>query len=119
LQAAGVLAVCATLAAGCGGGDDGSASTSAAPSTQAAGSGGTVKIADFKYDPATITVNAGEAVDFTNEDGAAHTATADDSSFDTDTLDKGDTAEVKIEKPGKYAYYCRFHAFMKGEIVVR
>ena len=49
-----------------------------------------IEIADFKFDPETMTVEAGTEVTWTNSDDAPHTATADDSSFDTGDLDKGD-----------------------------
>jgi plastocyanin len=57
-------------------------------------------------------------VAWTNLDKAPHTATARDESFDTGTLDKGDDAEIVLEDPGTYAYYCRFHQFMNGTIEV-
>ena len=85
------------------------------PST---GSGDAVEIVDFEFGPEEITVQAGTTITFTNEDSAAHTATADDSSFDTEELGKGDSAEETFDDPGTYEYYCRFHVFMKGSVVV-
>ena len=61
---------------------------------------------------------AGTTITFTNEDSAAHTATADDSSFDTKELGQGDSAKETFDEPGTYSYYCRFHVFMKGSVVV-
>jgi len=84
----------------------------------ASGSGDAVEIVEFVFDPEEITVPAGTTVTFTNQDNAAHTATADDSSFDTEELGMGDSAEETFEEPGTYSYYCRFHAFMKGSVVV-
>ena len=105
----------ATLAyagvAGCG--EDETASTEAP-----AGAGDSVAIVDFEFGPEEITVPAGTTITFTNRDKAAHTATADDSSFDTEELGKGDSAEETFEDPGMYSYYCRFHVFMKGSVVV-
>jgi len=107
------VAVSAALAfagvAGCG--DDGSTGAEAA-------SGDAVEIVEFAYEPEEITVPAGSTVTFTNQDKAPHTATADDSSFDTEELGKGDSAEETFDEPGTYTYYCRFHAFMKGSVVV-
>ena len=48
-----------------------------------------------------------------------HTATADDSSFDTGDLDKGDSKSVTFDKPGTFTYYCRFHPFMKATVEVQ
>ena len=51
-----------------------------------------VEISDFKFAPEAITVEAGDTVTWTSSDDAPHTATADDGSFDTGDLDKGDAA---------------------------
>jgi plastocyanin len=107
-----VVAAGGTAATGCRG-EDGSATTgafTAAPSK--------VAIADFDYDPRAITVHAGTTVTWTNSDDAAHTATAEDGSFDTGTLEQGDSETVSFDEPGSYAYYCRFHAFMKATVEV-
>jgi len=106
------VAVSAALAfagvAGCG--DDGEEEQKMA--------GDAVEIVEFNFEPEEITVPAGTTITFTNQDEAPHTATADDSSFDTKELGKGDSAEATFDEPGTYPYYCRFHAFMKGSVVV-
>ena len=83
-----------------------------------AGAGDAVEIVEFVFEPEEITVPAGTTVTFTNQDKAPHTATADDSSFDTEELGQGDSAEETFDEPGTYSYYCRFHVFMKGSVVV-
>jgi plastocyanin len=105
--------------AGCGGdgGGDGPAAASSSPA-QSTGGGDSVEIAEFQFEPEEITVPAGTSITFTNRDAAAHTATADDSSFDTEELGKGDSARTTFNDPGTYPYYCRFHVFMKGSVVV-
>ena len=70
------------------------------------------------FEPEEITVPAGTEVTFTNQDKAAHTATADDGSFDTEELGKGDSAQTTFDDPGTYTYFCRFHVFMKGTVEV-
>ena len=77
-----------------------------------------VAIKGFKFDPEVIEVTKGHKVRWTNMDGAPHTATADDESFDTKRLKKGATSEIKFDTPGTYTYYCRFHRKMKGTVVV-
>jgi plastocyanin len=109
--------------AGCGGDDSGSttssgsASTAAAPAT--AESTDMIDIADFKYMPEAVTVTAGTKVTWTNSDDAAHTATADDGSFDTGDLDQGDSKAITLDEPGTYSYFCRFHPFMKATVEVQ
>ena len=52
----------------------------------------------------------------TNDDGTAHTLTADDGRFDTGDLDGGKQTTITIDKPGKYAYHCDIHNYMTGVI---
>ena len=66
-----------------------------------------------------ITIDAGAELTWTSSDDAPHTATADDGSFDTGTLKRGDEAHVSFDEPGTYTYYCRFHAFMNGTVAVQ
>lgn len=94
------------------------ADTTGEGSESSGGSGDAVEIVEFEYDPEEITVPAGTTVTFTNQDVAPHTATADDSSFDTENLEQGDSAEETFDEPGTYSYFCRFHVFMKGSVVV-
>ena len=115
-----VAAVAGGVAAGCGG-DDAPATPAAAMAEGGAGGASTdrVAIADFAFDPETVTVGAGTKLTWTNEDEAPHTATADVGSFDTGTLKRDDTGAVALDQPGTYTYYCRFHPFMKGTVEVR
>lgn len=117
-----LLFVVALVFAGCGGGGDSGSTQSGSTSGSAAASPSgpqAVTIADFTYEPAELTVPAGTTVEFTNEDSAPHTATSKESGvFETGTIETDKTGEVKLDKPGTYAYYCAFHPFMKGAITV-
>ena len=55
---------------------------------------------------------------FTNHDQTAHTATSQQLGFDTGTINPGQSATVTLDKPGTYTYYCQFHPFMHGTIIV-
>ena len=102
--------------AGCGGDDEPEAPP---PEPIVVGEGDqAVEIAEFLYEPEATTVAAGTTLTWTNQDKAPHTATARDESFDTGTLKKGDSAEVTLDEPGTYDYYCRFHQFMNATIKV-
>ncbi len=111
--------------AGCGSGDSDPATSAARsarrrPRQQRRRSRPTRStIADFNFDPQTISVKAGTEVTWTNSDDATHTATADDGSFDTGDLDKGDSKSVTFDKAGSFTYYCRFHPFMKATVEVQ
>lgn len=77
-----------------------------------------VTIENFAFSPADLTIDAGQTVTFTNADGAPHTATATDGSFDTGRLNKGESASLTFSTAGTYAYACAFHPMMKGTITV-
>jgi len=79
---------------------------------------GEVRIIDFDYEPSVLEVTPGTVVDWTNEDSAPHTATADDDTFDTGRLDKGESSEITFDTPGTYEYICTYHPYMEGRIVV-
>jgi plastocyanin len=118
-----VGAVCLSLVAsaflflGCGsngsGTDQTSSAADSAPGAQA------VTIKDYIYKPASITVPQGTTVTFANRDSTAHTATSKESGvFESGPIEPGKSGKVTLEKSGTFAYYCLFHPFMKGTIVV-
>jgi plastocyanin len=111
---AALVPVCIALGlAGCGGDESPEKAAGAGSSST------TVEIVDFKYKPATIEVERGDAITWDNVDTAGHTATADDRSFDTAAVDKGESKKVTMTDVGTFAYHCDFHPFMKGKVVVR
>ena len=75
-----------------------------------------VAIRDFKFVPASIAVAAGDTITFTNFDSAPHTGTANDGSFDTGRLNRGESGTVTIGA-GRTGYICTFHPMMKGQVV--
>jgi plastocyanin len=80
-----------------------------------------VTIAGFAFDPAEIVVEGHGTVTWTNSDGAAHTVTARDESFDSGRLANGESFTLDTEgvAPGTYEYFCRIHPRMVGTLVVR
>jgi plastocyanin len=65
-----------------------------------------------------LKVAVGAAVTFVNRDGEPHTITALDRSFDSGALDGKGSWIHRFRKPGKYAFLCGFHPYMRGTIVV-
>jgi plastocyanin len=80
---------------------------------------GSVSIANLAFDPATVTVNVGDSVTWTNQDSLPHTATAGDASFDTGSIGAGQTATVTFDTAGTFAYICSIHPQMAGTVVVQ
>jgi plastocyanin len=108
--AAGVVAIVAFSLAG-------HASRSSGTLTATSGAV-TVAIDNFAFGPGKLTVKVGTRVTFTNHDGTAHTATADQGSFDTGTLNQDQSMTIQFNRPGIFTYHCSFHAFMTGTIDV-
>jgi plastocyanin len=79
-----------------------------------------VLIENFAFDPPHIQVAAGDTVTWTQgADGAPHTATADDDTFDSGNLtDEGETFEFTFDDPGEYSYFCELHPEMLGLVTV-
>ena len=78
----------------------------------------TVTIRNFAFEPANLTISAGDTVRFINEDSAPHTATADGGAFDTGNLRGGQSAAVQFPSAATYSYFCAVHPRMKGSITV-
>jgi plastocyanin len=78
-----------------------------------------IAISGFAFSPATVTINVGDRVTWTNSDAVAHTATATGGAFDTGDIGQGQSASVRFTKAGTYAYYCTPHPSMTGTIRVR
>ncbi|HUP01516.1 MAG TPA: cupredoxin family copper-binding protein [Gemmatimonadota bacterium] len=77
-----------------------------------------VSIRDFIFGPAEIRIVAGETVRWVNDDGVAHTVTADEGSFDSGLIQPGEGYSRRFEAPGRYPYHCVPHPFMKAVVVV-
>ncbi len=77
-----------------------------------------VAIAGFAFAPPDVTVTVGDTVTWTNSDATAHTATADDGSFDTGTIGANGTGTATFSTAGSFPYHCKIHSSMTGTITV-
>jgi len=93
-------------------------SSLARPATAHAANDTSVTISDFQFTPATITIHVGDTVTWTNHGPSAHTATANDGSFNTGVLQKGHSASHTFTTAGTFTYICQIHPFMHGTVVV-
>jgi plastocyanin len=78
-----------------------------------------VHMKGFAFTPTSVTIKAGDTVQFLNDDTTAHTATADDKSWDSGNMDIGATYSHTFATPGTVTYVCAYHGFMRGTIVVK
>lgn len=85
---------------------------------QTAPPGTSVRLAGSRFGPLTLTVVAGTAVRWFNDDDVAHTVTGSDGSWDSADLPPGGGFERRFDSTGTYAYLCRYHPAMTGTIVV-
>ncbi len=88
------------------------------PKARAAASA-SVTISDFQFGPASVTVNVGDTVSWTNQGPTAHSATATGGSFDTGIFAKGGTRSATFNTAGTFSYICTPHPFMKGTVIVQ
>ena len=85
----------------------------------AATSGATVKIDNFVFTPATLTVTAGTPVTWKNEDDSPHRIGDKNGTFKSAALDTDDTFSHTFATPGEYPYICTIHPYMVGKIIVK
>ncbi len=80
-------------------------------------------VRDSIFNPAMVRVAVGTTVVWHFEGRNPHTVTAEDGSFDSGYLNRGDQFKVTFDQPGRYPYYCIPHGApgsrgMAGVIVV-
>jgi plastocyanin len=99
--------------------------TFGSPSAAPAAEGARVAMVDnepdltrWHFDPAEITVAPGSTVVWVNQGKEDHTVTADDQSFDSGYKKKGASFQQAFPRPGRYAYHCAPHPWMKGTVIV-
>jgi plastocyanin len=129
---ASALIASAFVLVACGGDGSGDTSTetqaTTAPSSEPSGNAPApsgeavraekVEIVDFAYDPDPVTIQVGGKVIWLNQDSAPHTATAEDGSFDTGTLEEGKLKSETFTQAGTYPYVCEIHPSMHGTVEV-
>ena len=81
--------------------------------------GGAVTIAGFKFSPDAVNAAPNAAIKWTNDDGAPHQVVIAAKNLKTPVLNKGQSAELKIDAAGSYDYICGIHPSMKGKVVVK
>jgi len=89
---------------------------STAPAT--IGSGNSVSIDNFAFNPSELTVSAGTTVTWTNNQQVTHTITFDDGSLNQQ-IASGATVQKTFSTAGTYTYHCSIHPSMKGTIIVQ
>jgi plastocyanin len=81
--------------------------------------GAIVHVKNFAFGSDSVTILAGQSVRFLEDDDSPHTITATDKSFDSGNLNKGDKWERTFTTAGTYTYFCAYHPYMKGTVIVK
>ena len=87
-------------------------------SGQALAADAQVKIANFTFDPPTLTVKAGTTVTWVNADDIPHLLSEKDGKFRSSALDTNDKFSQTFSTAGTVEYFCAIHPHMTGKIVV-
>jgi plastocyanin len=111
----GSTAILATaLALGAGTSSNAAMSTGDKPA-----SGAEVKIDNFSFGPASVTIPVGSTITWTNHDDVPHVVASDDKIFKSKALDTDDRFSFTFTKPGTYEYFCAIHPKMTAKVVVQ
>ena len=80
-----------------------------------------VKIDNFSFGPASLTVAVGTTVTWTNRDDIPHTvvSTDDAKTFKSKVLDTDEKFSFTFNKAGTYPYFCSIHPKMTGKVIVQ
>ena len=69
----------------------------------------TVSVGDNFYSPRSVSIAVGDTVTWNNNGQVAHTATAEDGSFDTGSFGPGQSRSNTFTRAGTINYYCTIH----------
>jgi plastocyanin len=125
-----------TTGAATGGANATTAGTPAATTTTSSTAAATLTIpmgastpGNPAYEPASLTVKKGDAIDVVNKDSSPHTVTSgtglEDPNagkmFDTSIINAAASAQIATAdlEAGEYDYHCSVHPFMTGKIIVQ
>ncbi len=78
-----------------------------------------VRIDNFSFTPAEITIRAGTTVTWTNGDDIPHAVAAANKAFRSKVMDTDERYSFTFTAPGAYGYFCSLHPHMQGTVIVR
>ena len=77
-----------------------------------------VKIVNFAFKPAQLTVSKGTLVIWKNVSISTHTSTSDTGVWDSGAIAPGTKFKRKFTTIGTFAYHCSIHPTMKATVIV-
>lgn len=79
----------------------------------------TVKIENFTFSPADLTITPGTTVTWVNNDDIPHAVVETEKTFRSKALDTDDKFSFTFTTPGEFSYFCSLHPHMTGKITVK
>lgn len=77
-----------------------------------------VSIENFSFNPASVTVKAGDTVTWTNNDSVMHTVKSADGLFNSGDIQSGGKFQFTFPNVGTFNYSCAIHPSMQGKVTV-
>lgn len=74
-----------------------------------------IRMLDFSFEPAEVSVAVGTTVRFVNAGQARHSATLDSAAFDSTLLEPGGEFSFTFTEAGTFPFYCTLHGLPGGE----
>jgi plastocyanin len=93
------------------------ATTIPVPQTTSSVSDNTIRIKNFAFDPARITMKVGSTARWVNQDSVPHRILFADGA-DSTVLAPSQSWSRKIDQAGTYDYACTIHPAMQGTVIV-
>jgi plastocyanin len=78
-----------------------------------------IKIDNFTFSPAKLTVAKGTEVTWTNQDDIPHSIVLTAIGVRSKPLDSDGSFTYRFDKAGTFSYMCGLHPQMHGQVVVR
>lgn len=78
-----------------------------------------IRIENFTFNPAELTIKPGTTVTWENGDDIPHTVVEDNVKFRSKPLDTGERFAMAFPEAGEIRFFCGLHPHMKGKIVVK
>ena len=78
-----------------------------------------IRMRDFAFGPATVSVAVGHRVTWIDDDPVPHSSTAEGGQWNTNQVVPGGSFTVTMTKRGTFAYQCNDHPFMQAKVIVR
>jgi len=78
-----------------------------------------VQIRGMQFEPATLVVDQGTTVVWSQQSAMPHVVKSGTGSFDSGILQPGQSYSLTFNEAGTYDYFCSLHPSMQGRIVVQ